>query len=66
MSSANIRLLFESNPQTVMQDSEILKAVKRSETDEEFAKEMQLVSASTSKFGQKRGWRPFLPLRVEL
>lgn len=54
MSSANIRLLFESNPETVLQDSEILKAVQRGENDLEFAKKMQLVSGGFFKRTGKR------------
>ncbi len=48
MSSANIRLLFESNPDTVLQDSEILKMVQKGEKDIEFTKQGLLVSVGTA------------------
>ncbi|EXJ73907.1 uncharacterized protein A1O5_02201 [Cladophialophora psammophila CBS 110553] len=40
ISSSNIRLMFDSDPGTVMETNEFLKLAKRSETDKVFAKEM--------------------------
>lgn len=37
VSSSNIRLLFEQDPETAMQDSEFLKMCKKAETDPEVA-----------------------------
>lgn len=48
MSSGNIRLLFESDPDTALQNSDILKAVVQGERDNDYAKKRLLVSSSSS------------------
>ena len=56
MSTANIRLLFDSNPDTALQDSEILQMVKKGEKDEEFTKQGLLVG-SRKLYTSNRIWR---------
>jgi hypothetical protein len=41
VSSANIRLLFQQNPETALQENEVMRLLKKAETDEETAKLMK-------------------------